>query len=715
MVRTGRVLKWFAVFVALMAVGLSAAARTGAWVDEVVFGKEASSAAAILQLGNNDLDVFAFAIADASLFAQVRANPVLAYSLSGGSYNEFTFNPAGPVFSGTGKLNPFAVPRVREAINYLIDRDYLANEICGGMATPRYTYLSGNWVDGNERLASVVAAIAEQYAPNPALADQMITEEMGKLGASKVGGVWQYQGAPVEIILLIRTEDERRKMGDYLGTLLEGIGFKTVLNYRTSAEASPIWNAGDPNAGLWHVYTGGWVTTAVPRDEAGNDAFFYTNLGSSSPLWQAYVNTPEFYAVCEKMWNSDFKTMDERKALMTESLWMAMKDSVRVWLVDRGGFSPSRANVQISADKAGGVYGSQMWALTANFQVNGVPQEGGSLRVKMPAMLNEPWNPIAGTNFIYDMMPIRGTGDPGYGRDTTTGLIYPNRFERAEVTIVEGLPVGVSNDWVKLAFVPEIKVPADAWYDWDATAQRWITVGEKFPEGLTALRKSVVYYPSSLYDVKLHDGSTISIADFVLFMILGFDRAKPESAIYDASAVPAYNSFMSVHKGYRIVSRNPLVIEAYSDLYNIDAELCVTTFFPYYAQGPGFWHVLTLGIMAEESKLLAFSKSKANTLGVEWMSFISGPTLSILEGKIYQALSSGYRPYEPTMAEYLPLGEAVNRWTLLENWYRRMGHFWVASGPLYLDKAYPIEKAIVLKRFADYPDSSTKWMFLLDK
>jgi peptide/nickel transport system substrate-binding protein len=44
-----------------------------------------------------------------------------------------------------------------------------------------------------------------------------------------------------------------------------------------------------------------------------------------------------------------------------------------------------------------------------------------------------------------------------------------------------------------------------------------------------------------------------------------------------------------------------------------------------------------------------------------------------------------------------------------------MGHFWVASGPLYLDKAYPIEKAIVLKRFADYPDSSTKWMFLLDK
>ncbi len=49
-----------------------------------------------------------------------------------GSYNELTFNPAGPVFSGTGKLNPFGVPAIREAMNYLIDRTYIAEEIMGG-------------------------------------------------------------------------------------------------------------------------------------------------------------------------------------------------------------------------------------------------------------------------------------------------------------------------------------------------------------------------------------------------------------------------------------------------------------------------------------------------------------------------------------------------------------------------------------------------------
>lgn len=37
-----------------------------------------------------------------------------------------------------------------------------------------------------------------------------------------------------------------------------------------------------------------------------------------------------------------------------------------------------------------------------------------------------------------------------------TGLLWPLRMERAEVTVVDGLPVGVTNDWVKLSFVPEI-------------------------------------------------------------------------------------------------------------------------------------------------------------------------------------------------------------------------------------------------------------------
>jgi hypothetical protein len=55
------------------------------------------------------------------------------WSVSSGSYNELSFNPTGPVWESTGKLNPFAVARVREAMNYLIDRNFIVQEIYGGL------------------------------------------------------------------------------------------------------------------------------------------------------------------------------------------------------------------------------------------------------------------------------------------------------------------------------------------------------------------------------------------------------------------------------------------------------------------------------------------------------------------------------------------------------------------------------------------------------
>ncbi len=47
-----------------------------------------------------------------------------------------TFNTYGPEFQD-GRLNPFAVRAIREAMNMLVDRDYVANEIYGGLAVPK--------------------------------------------------------------------------------------------------------------------------------------------------------------------------------------------------------------------------------------------------------------------------------------------------------------------------------------------------------------------------------------------------------------------------------------------------------------------------------------------------------------------------------------------------------------------------------------------------
>ena len=674
--------------------------RAGAWVDEVIAVEEPSAAAAVTRMDLGELDAYAFSISDAEVYATVQGMDSLTYSNSFGVYAELTFNPSGPVFDGTGKLNPFAVPRIREAMNYLVDRDFISQEIYGGLASPRYMAITNAFPD-YARLVDIVRQLELEYAHNPEKAAEIINEEMEGLGAEMVDGLWHYEDEPVEIIFLIRTEDERKEIGDYVSTMLEDLGFSVVRDYKTAAEASPIWIRTEPGEGLFHIYTGGWITTAISRDQAGNFDFFYTNRGLPFPLWQAYTPSEEFDATSEKLDLRDFTTMEERRELFADVLALSMQDSVRVWLVNQLGFTAYRNDISVSTDLAGGLNGARLWPYT----LRRAGEEGGSLTIAMPSMLPEPWNPVAGTNWIYDTMLIRATADLGAMPDPFTGLQWPQRIERAEVTIREGLPVGSTHDWVELTFADHIHVPEDAWLDWDAVEQKFITVGDMHPDGeLTANVKSVVYYPADLFDVTWHDGSQLSLADIVLDMITTFDLAKEESAVFDEAQVPSLSNFQSHFRGYRIVQENPLIVEYYSDQFSLDAELNVATFFP----GTP-WHSLTVGLLAEAAGELAFSSDKADANEVEWMSYIAGPSLEVLAGHLDQAVAEGHIPYEATLGDYITAEEAAARWDNLSGWYEDKGHFWVGNGPFYLEKAFTTEKTVQLVRNEDFTDPATKW------
>ena len=709
-----------AALLAVMALGGAAQVRTAAWVDEVVFFEEPTHAKGVEMVKTGAADVYTFGISAPDLIRDIVAN--LGYEVSYGSYNEITFNPVGPTYPD-GRLNPFSVAKVREAMNWLIDRDFIVKEYYGGVAgIGRFFPITPSFPD-YAKLADVARALELQYSYNFDKAKAVITEEMKKLGAELVGGKWKYKGADVIVKCLIRPEDERKQIGDYVADQLEKIGFTAVRDYKRAAEASPIWLSGDPALGLWDVYTGGWVTTVVDRDQADNWAFFYTKLGRPEPLWQAYVNEPEAYQLWERLMRNDFRTAEERLEMMAKAMEYGLKDSYRIWVANRVSYFARNKNIAVASDLAGGVYGAWLWSRTLKFR----DKVGGTVTMGNTSMLTEPWNPIAGTNWIFDMMPIRGVSDYATLPDPFTGLPWPQNVEKAEVFVEEGIPSlltlelgkdfgGGLKGWVTQKFVPvgSIVVPDDAWADWDAKAQKFITAKGRFGGPVSSKSKVVVTYPKSVFDRVWHDGSKMTLGDMIIAFILSFDRAKPDSPIYDTAMDAPFRSFMAHFKGLKILKTSPeVVFEVYSDSVFLEADLTASSragyLWPAYSQGVAPWHTLGLAIQAEAAGKLAFSSAKSRAKGVDWTNFIAGKSLETLVGYLADNLKTNYIPYAPTLGTYITAAEAGTRYKNADAFYKKYGHLWIANGPLFVDTIRPVEKVVVLRRFPGFTDPVTKW------
>jgi len=243
--------------------------------EEVVFFEEPNRSKAYEMLASGQMHIYAYGLSDPDLKKHIETSQDITYTLSYGNTWELTINPSGPVWQN-GKLNPFAVAPIREALNWLIDRNYVAQELCFGLARPKFLPIVSAFPD-YARLADVARALEVKYAHNPGKTKATLTREMPQLGATLKDGKWWYKDAPVSITFLIRTEDVRKRIGDYIASLLEDSGFAVDRQYKSAAEAGPIWIGSDPSEGKWHLYTGGWINTRISRDQGSTFNYYYSD------------------------------------------------------------------------------------------------------------------------------------------------------------------------------------------------------------------------------------------------------------------------------------------------------------------------------------------------------------------------------------------------------------------------------------------------------
>ena len=111
--------------------------RPGPAVDKLFFKSfHVDRAPLDFQAGKMDLYLFSLKTAAARELRKdqdVRLDEAPATSVS------IILNPAP---AREGELNPFSIKEVRQAVQYLINRDFIANDIYQGMALPMLTHMS---------------------------------------------------------------------------------------------------------------------------------------------------------------------------------------------------------------------------------------------------------------------------------------------------------------------------------------------------------------------------------------------------------------------------------------------------------------------------------------------------------------------------------------------------------------------------------------------
>jgi peptide/nickel transport system substrate-binding protein len=681
--------------------------RLGGWLDKVVFSGIPDPEPAVAQIQAGSIDVYSPTIDKADIFAKVKADPNLGYDMVYGSSNQLLLNTVA--CTNQAILNPFTDAKIREAMNWAVDRNYVSQEIFGGLAKPKYTPFTTAFPD-YARYADLFSVIETKYAYDLAKAQKAVDEEMPKLGATKgTDGTWQFKGKPVTLIGLIRTEDKRKEIGEYFSNQLEKLGFKVDRQEKVRKEAAPIWQ-GDPAPCGFHFYTAGWIANQIQRDEGLNFDNYGTGKLQNLPLFNAFQPSKGLVDIGDALYTNNFSNMDERRKLFDTGLTESMTESWwGIWVNDSIAFSAFSKKAEGASDLAAGIGGGQLYPYTARF----TGQEGGTLRIANSAILVDAWNPVAGSNWIDDTIVKNFTTDYGVVYNPYTGLFMPKLVQKAELVAQEGLPINKpQSDWVTLKTEKVITVPDDAWVDWDAGKQVFITAAEKAKadpkwQQTSKIKVTVIYTPD-LWKTTWHDGSNLSPADFVFNMIMNFEPGKKASKIYDDSLASSVETYLTHFKGLRIVSTDPLTIETYDDQFSLDSENNVIDWYPNQFRpassylGMLAWHNLTPAVQAEADGKMAFSKAKSTDKKIDYTSQASGPTLAVQMGYVDQDITNKYIPFAATMSKYLQPDEAVARYNNLKAFYAAHKHIALGTGPYMVDQVFPVEQSISVVRYDKY-------------
>ena len=651
---------------------------TGPAVDTLIFRAfDVDRAPLDLLAGEMDLYYYNLKIAAAK---ELQDEEVRLYE-SPATTISLILNPAP---APEGQLNPLSLLQVRKALQFLVDREFVAREIYQGQAVPMLTNVSPTDYD----YLTIFNQVNElSIAYDPEYARSEITAAMESAGAEMVDEVWNFNDRPVTLKFIVRVEDERREVGNLIQNALTEAGFRIATSYQPFAPAIQTVYTTNPKDFQWHLYTEGWGRGSPQRYDYSGINAYYAPWQGNMPGWREVgywqYEQEELDELGRKLFQGDFQDQAERDELYRSMTELGLDESVRIWIATILNTYPVQPEVQgITHDLAAGPRG--LWSLRAAYKTDSNELTVGNLWVWTE---RSTWNPVGGIGDVYTSDIWRHLQDPAIWNHPFSGK--PQSFRLDFETETAG-----PNE--------TLEVPEDAMF-WDAKAGAWVEV----EEGTTANSK-VTYDYSRYFQAPFHHGRDISMADVVYGLHHSIDLSwNPDKALVETVMATTSRPYWETIKGYRVLDETR--IEVYVDFWHFEEDYIAAYATPSSVGTP--WELLyAMNELVFTQRRGAFSATTAARFKVPWISLVLDRDARLVR-RVVQELSR--KEQIPVAALTLPgeteplvdLTQAMEDYAGLLDWFEDKGHMVIGNGPFYLERYDPGAQYAELSAFRNenYP------------
>ena len=657
----------------LFSVFPSAFAEKGTFLDEIRFVQYLDENTALEEVRNGNLDLYYYRISSDRLKDADSRDGLQIFESTGG-YFSILLNP-----TNAGEFNPFSIREVRYALNFLVDRNLIVNELLGGYGSPM---ISNYGIFSADYLGIIDVLESFQFRYNPNLANQIISEQLENAGAQKINNVWHYDDEPIVITFFIRSDDPARKaIGEILSSNLESIGFIVEKEFGDLNKAFVIVYGSDPAEQKWHLYTEGWGSSGFTRYDsvalAQMYAPWFSNMpGNNNPAYWNYQNDL-LDKITQKIYSGESETAEERTRLIKDATKEGVNESVRVFLA-------SKVDQYVSNENLDGVINALGAGVPSRFTPINVQASDQSITIGVKQIYQGAWNPVAGLTDTYSTQIWFTLFDPSLTGHPFSGKIFPIRTNWE-----------IETDGPKSV----VNVPADA-IIWDSKSKNWKEVGPN----TFAISKATF----DLNFGEWHNGQKMNMNDIIYstYFLLEWGSEKDENdKTFDSDYSPQAAQTAKTLVGIKPIDND--TIEVYTNYWHFDEGEIASWTSP--------WSSMPWEIMAAMEKTVvdgksSFSRSESLTKNVSWLSLIIPNDARMIQSQLEEFKSSNFIP--DALTDFQQITDfQIDRYQSSIDWINQHEHAVISNGPFYLEGYSPDSRSITIKSFdsSGYPLQQGIW------